>query len=800
MESPAPSSSLPLRVPRFADTVWLLAEAGFWSEANGGASTCREIYTDERVLLGGTARFVANKALGRTKLHHACFVGNTPRALALLDCGRPSFVDSADVKAKTGRFPELDGSYRLSGMKPLDFAVSCGHAEIARCLVLRGADITSLQVRSLFPGRGPRRTRVTVQSDLEAEATRAAAAKSEALLCELLRLPAVSAGGALKCALRNNLIEIVHENLVAGAIENGWTIEVAGNEGTSFDATFQVEGPLGLRFFPESLRISEVAAGGRAHLRGLRLFDSISHVEGRALVGKSTAELTGLLKAARSDAIGTWTVTVSRPSSEELARMLSETDKGEDLRNLVFDVQQDSSKEPLLRELVTLPHCVVNALEVNRELGSEAWIRELCTEAKLENAQTRDHCFHAAARAGAADLVQECLRRGVDVNSSNTFPAHVDTAILKAAENDHADVVALLCRSPDIDATIALMSACMCGLLEEAELLCEIGADIDFYDEHSYHGALVSSAKAGHTDVVRMLCNRGAFLGTAGSQFNRKMECPLEAACEEGRADAAAVLINAGSDVNCGALYASIENGRSDCFHLLCKSGAAANAAVPKDRTFFWCGRRTVAALRVDDGEPRTVSIRPLALACVSGRDNFAAELLRLDAHRNAADAGGCTALMGACMEGHDAVARLLLSAAAGAVAGPLAAGAPSCAACGGAGSMRCSACDSARYCGAECQRKHWPLHRAACRARAADKAAGLLDALDVNLRDSAGRSALAWACIKRHAGCVQLLLARADLDIAARDARGFSAADLALGHAGILELLSARGLAPTVL
>ena len=102
------------------------------------------------------------------------------------------------------------------------------------------------------------------------------------------------------------------------------------------------------------------------------------------------------------------------------------------------------------------------------------------------------------------------------------------------------------------------------------------------------------------------------------------------------------------------------------------------------------------------------------------------------------------------------------------------------------------------RLCSAACLLAQ--TSRAACRARAADKAAGLLDALDVNLRDSAGRSALAWACIKRHAGCVQLLLARADLDIAARDARGFSAADLALGHAGILELLSARGLAPTVL
>lgn len=197
-----PPQALQPVLPRFADTVWLLAEAGYWSEANGAASTCREIYTDERVLLGGTARFVANKALGRTKLHHACLVGNMPRALALLDCGRPSFVDSADIKAETGR-----GDRQLSMMKPLDFAVSGGHAEIARMLVSRGADIATVRLQRLTPGRRLtrsyfRRMRSAAPSGSAAEAKSEAAVKGKELLRELLRLPAVSAGGALKCALR----------------------------------------------------------------------------------------------------------------------------------------------------------------------------------------------------------------------------------------------------------------------------------------------------------------------------------------------------------------------------------------------------------------------------------------------------------------------------------------------------------------------------------------------------------------------------------------------------------------------
>ena len=73
-----------------------------------------------------------------------------------------------------------------------------------------------------------------------------------------------------------------------------------------------------------------------------------------------------------------------------------------------------------------------------------------------------------------------------------------------------------------------------------------------------------------------------------------------------------------------------------------------------------------------------------------------------------------------------------------------------------------------------------------------------VIDALNINLCDSAGRSALAWACIKRRPECVRLLLERADLDTASRDARGFNTADLALGHAGMLEMLRAKGIVPS--
>lgn len=51
------------------------------------------------------------------------------------------------------------------------------------------------------------------------------------------------------------------------------------------------------------------------------------------------------------------------------------------------------------------------------------------------------------------------------------------------------------------------------------------------------------------------------------------------------------------------------------------------------------------------------------------------------------------------------------------------AAGAPACAACFATDKplRKCSGCSAVRYCGVECQRTHWPRHRAQCqRARAA--------------------------------------------------------------------------------
>jgi ankyrin repeat protein len=189
---------------------WLVAEAGFWLEANWAAATCREIHSDNRILVAGTARLVANKALGRTKLHHACLVGDTSRALALLDCGGMSRVRGADPNAITvcGTTPK--------GLctTPLGLALLGVHATIARALVERGARIDADRYGNTF-FRAPKGDAEARVREFELQRSR------KSLLLELMRMPQVSAGEALILAIDLKLADVVREKLSEGAALDG---------------------------------------------------------------------------------------------------------------------------------------------------------------------------------------------------------------------------------------------------------------------------------------------------------------------------------------------------------------------------------------------------------------------------------------------------------------------------------------------------------------------------------------------------------------------------------------------------
>jgi ankyrin repeat protein len=85
------------------------------------------------------------------------------------------------------------------------------------------------------------------------------------------------------------------------------------------------------------------------------------------------------------------------------------------------------------------------------------------------------------ALAGDGDLngVRALLDQGVDVNAKNSILG--DTALIKAAEYDHADVL---------------------------RLLLARGADINA--QGFYGTALTASAQLGHAEIVRILIDKGA--------------------------------------------------------------------------------------------------------------------------------------------------------------------------------------------------------------------------------------------------------------------------------------------------
>ena len=774
----APARHRPARYgPRLADVAWLVAEAGFWLEANWAAATCREIHSDNRILVAGTARLVANKALGRTKLHHACLVGDTSRALALLDCGGMSRVRGADPNAITvcGTTPK--------GLctTPLGLALLGVHATIARALVERGARIDADRYGNTF-FRAPKGDAEARVREFELQRSR------KSLLLELMRMPQVSAGEALILAIDLKLADVVREKLSEGAAELGWTAEVGGDlAGRSFEVVFgpgRLDFALGTKLGPgqysyksdeEKAEIASSAAassgrvvmtlvkGGQAQALGLRKFDEITHIAGANVCGQSVEAVARHLQLARaiSDRVA---LMIARPTEASIARMMAASEVGAGFFDMIFEMQDDLANAEVVRLLGEhLKFYDLDGLYLNRTLGCPSWVRDLHAELVTENGDLLldfddyrlENLFHAAAQANAVDIVQQCIHAGVDINCSDEEPAMGGMAVFHASERNCVAVVSLLCNCADIDADAALIAAAECGLEAEVKSLLERGANINIFDRR-VRGVwpLSGAVTQGHAAIVRLLVARPECLLEDPLHRDREKgqwfeDSPLVSACENGRPDVVSLLLahrhGGRLSVDCGALSMAIVSNNADCAQLLLDAGACINSPAPRQYIYA----RTVVRTNVfDQEEPGDMailpaSIGPLALACVLGRTEIAAELLRRGANCNAVDFAGRTALMGACYEGRDDILRLLLGAAGV-----------------GAG------------------------------ARA--------PALAVNLCDTEGRTALAWACARHNEGCVRQLLACQEIEAGLVDVLGRSAADLAQGHPAILSHLRERGVVPT--
>jgi ankyrin repeat protein len=458
---------------------------------------------------------------------------------------------------------------------------------------------------------------------------------------------------------------------------------------------------------------------------------------------------------------------IARPTEASIARMMAASEVGAGFFDMIFEMQDDLANAEVVRLLGEhLKFYDLDGLYLNRTLGCPSWVRDLHAELVTENGDLLldfddyrlENLFHAAAQANAVDIVQQCIHAGVDINCSDEEPAMGGMAVFHASERNCVAVVSLLCNCADIDADAALIAAAECGLEAEVKSLLERGANINIFDRR-VRGVwpLSGAVTQGHAAIVRLLASRPECLledpenpGPEGGKWSQNS--PLVRACENGRPDVVSLLLahrhGGRLSVDCGALSMAIVSNNADCAQLLLDAGACINSPAPRQYIYA----RTVVRTNVfDQEEPGDrdrystlpPSIGPLALACVLGRTEIAAELLRRGANCNAVDFAGRTALMGACYEGRDDILRLLLGAAGV-----------------GAG------------------------------ARAS--------ALAVNLCDTEGRTALAWACARHNEGCVRQLLACQKIEAGLVDVLGRSAADLAHGHRAILSQLRERGVVPT--
>lgn len=135
-----------------------------------------------------------------------------------------------------------------------------------------------------------------------------------------------------------------------------------------------------------------------------------------------------------------------------------------------------------------------------------------------------------------------------------------------------------------------LLEACIKGKLKEATALIDAGADVNFLGgNHRDDSPLTCAAGGGHTDIVRLLLQKGAKTEIQ----NGYAMTPLLCAALQGHPDAAAVLIEADANINyqddmgrC-ALMIAAQAGKDKVVELLVGCGAALNLKTHAGKTLL---------------------------------------------------------------------------------------------------------------------------------------------------------------------------------------------------------------------
>ncbi|KAF5691387.1 ankyrin protein 1 [Fusarium denticulatum] len=190
--------------------------------------------------------------------------------------------------------------------------------------------------------------------------------------------------------------------------------------------------------------------------------------------------------------------------------------------------------------------------------------------------------------------LESVLDAGLDINSK-LREVHSFHALGIAARSGHVEICRMLldhgtCKEFDDDS--ALIHAARANNIETVNMLLKEGHKVDVQlDDSEYHGTpLVAAARAGYTDIVTALLEKGADVNYAAP----KDITPLMSAVLGNQAAIAKTFIDAGADMNA---VSGAENNKwnathfaydlPDCMKVLVEAGADINALGPDGTPFY---------------------------------------------------------------------------------------------------------------------------------------------------------------------------------------------------------------------
>jgi ankyrin repeat protein len=276
-----------------------------------------------------------------------------------------------------------------------------------------------------------------------------------------------------------------------------------------------------------------------------------------------------------------------------------------------------------------------------------------CTVSTISTKELKYFQFIQAASDGDIEDVKTLLNdRDVDVDGAEDFNRG-RSALISACYEGHDDIVELLlgcganteAKTFDLNNT-ALMMACQRGHTSTVKLLLGHGANIDAYNKDDC-SPLYESCRLGHIAVTSLLLEHGANPNRICKEGHY---LPLIIACSNGYSKAVGKLLHYGADVD-----VKDNNGRTP-IDLAQSRGHHSTVTLLKTHKK---NMRKSARNTIDNQS--SIQIQ-LIEAAREGRLEYVKNVINNnDVNMNWVPGNRWTALVSACLEGHDMIAQILL-------------------------------------------------------------------------------------------------------------------------------------------